>query len=711
MRPLKLSFGGVHQARIVSQKDLAWADVCALFTGRPRVSADKASAGWYCPAEFLPAYRHSDNFVARYAVTFDFDHVSDDLWEAVALAWESLAFVAYTTWSHKQEGKGLRFRVLMPFSRPASYDEYQAVARKVACDVGIENVARESFVPAQFMYLPAVAGPKAKYLSRINDGEFLDVDSVLAEYSDWTDHSQWPRRATGDGVHAIKSEQTAPVDKPGIIGEFCRAFDVPAAIERFGLPYVPTRIEGRWTYTAGSRPEGAVVYDEGQKLHSHHDTDPARGQNNSFDLVRLHKFSALDSGDAAQLPVTERPSFAAMCTLAREQPELARARAESEFSDLGPQDPSYSQLGTEFTSLGPLVGEQNPEQVGLAKSLARRLADVLSTPTAPDWLIEDVLERHVIGILAGPRGSYKSFVVLDWTMQVVTRPNAEPVYVISGEGGDFDRRSAAWLKHFRPDVKPADIPLFVVERRLDLSSKDGIESIRRDCVALGIKPSLFVLDTFSKLSGGLEENDNTDVKQFIGLLDNGLKRTETGFGATVLLVAHTGHGDSSRARGASALAADTDAEYIASRSDDVVSISRQRFKSSPELPPLHYKPHIVDLGRVDKRNKPVTSLVMLPAEPPQKKGGKAAPTTPAQKIAVKLIATMAPSGESIASEDLVLAVANQLTRGADEKRDRRKEYAARAVDQLIAMGILHSHPGERVASTPLSVGSDEDFMR
>ena len=35
------------------------------------------------------------------------------------------------------------------------------------------------------------------------------------------------------------------------------------------------REESRWTYVPGSRPEGVIVYDDGAKLHSHHDTDPA----------------------------------------------------------------------------------------------------------------------------------------------------------------------------------------------------------------------------------------------------------------------------------------------------------------------------------------------------------------------------------------------------------------------------------------------------
>lgn len=124
----------------------------------------------------------------------------------------------------------------MPLSRPAGFDEFQAVARKVASDVGIELVARESFVPAQMMYAPArpLGG---EFKSHINAGEWLDVDAVLAEYTDWTDASSWPRRKEADHATSGNAEKIDPREKPGIIGQFNRAFTISAAIEKFELPY------------------------------------------------------------------------------------------------------------------------------------------------------------------------------------------------------------------------------------------------------------------------------------------------------------------------------------------------------------------------------------------------------------------------------------------------------------------------------------------
>jgi hypothetical protein len=320
---------------------------------------------------------------------------------------------------------------------------------------------------------------------------------------------------------------------------------------------------------------------------------------------------------------------------------------------------------------------------------------VLDTPTTPEWLIEDTIERNVIAILAGPRGSLKSFLALDWSMRIAVE-TVEPVYVVSAEGGDFDRRAKAWLQHHAPSCDPATVPLYVVEKRLNLSTHEGIESIRRDCVRLSIRPKLFVLDTFSKLSGGLEENDNTAVKQFIGLLDNGLKRA---FGATVLLVAHTGHSAVTRARGASALAADTDAEYIVSRGGDGnITVTRERFKSSPELPPLYYGPRVVELGRKDAKGKAVTSLALVAAEPPEAPKGKRI-TTGAQKVILDLVEKMQVHGRSVANADIIEAFMKVTPK--PDGRDTRRRQASRTITQLAQNGWLFTDGEERVSRQPL----------
>jgi len=228
-----VSFGQGNPAVIKTVRRLEWPDFAKWLTTEPPEVQDKAERGWYCPTEFDPVYRDSQNFVARYAITYDFDHVNIDTWGDVLNAWCDTAFAIYTTFSHSVERP--RFRVVLPLSRPAGYDEFQAVARKVATDVGIDLFAGESFVPAQMMFAPTrpLGG---LFTARINEGALLDVDAVLAEYDDWTDRSSWPRRRDADNV----GTGVAHIDhlaKPGIVGEFNRAFTISQAIERFKLPY------------------------------------------------------------------------------------------------------------------------------------------------------------------------------------------------------------------------------------------------------------------------------------------------------------------------------------------------------------------------------------------------------------------------------------------------------------------------------------------
>lgn len=234
MRNLCVSFGGNNMASITDVKWWDWPTFAKWLTEEPRELTDKALGGWYCPVEFEPVYRDSQNLVARHAITYDFDHVTIDTWGDVINAWCDTAFAMYTTFSHRPDRP--RFRVVMPLSRPAGSDEFQAVARKVATDVGVELIARESFVPAQMMFCPARSFG-GQFISHINEGEWLDVDAVLAEYEDWTDHTKWPHRRDGDAVHAVAAEKVDPREKPGIIGEFNRAFTITQAIEQFQLPY------------------------------------------------------------------------------------------------------------------------------------------------------------------------------------------------------------------------------------------------------------------------------------------------------------------------------------------------------------------------------------------------------------------------------------------------------------------------------------------
>jgi hypothetical protein len=241
----------------------------------------------------------------------------------------------------------------------------------------------------------------------------------------------------------------------------------------------------------------------------------------------------------------------------------------------------------------------------------KRLSEIIANPTRPQWLIRDIIEQGVIAVLLGPRGTYKSFIAIHWAMTIAVEGMS--VAIISAEGRGIDRRFRAWLTKHAPKLKPENLPIYALEQRVDFTSLESVAAICADIDAMELPPVLIIIDTLSKNSGGMDENSNSEAKTFIGNLDVHLKRR---YGATVLLVHHTGHVEKGRARGASALEADTDAAYVIARTpgERQVTVSRERFKDSGDLPPLAYRADVIDLGEIDDDDRPVTSLALVPID-------------------------------------------------------------------------------------------------
>jgi hypothetical protein len=243
-----------------------------------------------------------------------------------------------------------------------------------------------------------------------------------------------------------------------------------------------------------------------------------------------------------------------------------------------------------------------------AKIVLRHIADIVAEKRESNWLIYETLEHGVIAVIAGARGTFKSFIALHWAMLAAL--DGHPMVMLSGEGGGLDRRVDAWMRTFAPNVDLRSLPVVALERALNLNSEEVMQDLQAAINESGNTPHLVVIDTYSKFSPGIDENDNGEVAAFIQKLSYGLREK---YGCTVALVAHSGHGDAKRPRGASALMANPDAEYIVDRPDItgmLVTVSRERFKDSPSLSPLAYKAESVDLGRLDQYGKAVTSLVV-----------------------------------------------------------------------------------------------------
>jgi predicted P-loop ATPase len=265
--------------------------------------------------------RKADAVQSRSLLTLDADHLTMNIWESVPLLFEHAAAV-YSTHSHTPEKP--RERLIIPLSRPVTPDEYEPIARKVAEIFGLNLFDDTTYQASRLMYWPSCPRD-GEYIFEYQDEDFLDPNTILAKYEDWTDISSWP---TSERENAVKIHERKkagdPAAKPGIIGAFCRVYDMASAIETF-LPdvYAPTRGSNRYSFIGGSTSGGLVLYDN-LFAYSNHATDPTGGKlTNAFDLVRIHKFGDLDEEVKALTPVNRLPSFKAMTDFAEQDKRVS----------------------------------------------------------------------------------------------------------------------------------------------------------------------------------------------------------------------------------------------------------------------------------------------------------------------------------------------------------------------------------------------------
>lgn len=254
----------------------------------------------------------------RYLITLDADNPSEDFLLDLDMELGGMEYVLYSTHSHTDANP--RYRVIIPVDRAMKPDEYQAVSRRIADNIGIESFDPSTHQAERLMYWPS--HPKdVEYVYQRGEGSLVSVDAYLGTYRDWRDTSLWP---TSDKESQIRldaaKKQGNPLEKKGLIGAFCRSYSITEAIEKF-LPgvYEPTQVEGRYTYTEGSSVGGLVIYDNDTFAYSNHATDPISGKLvNAFDLVRIHLFGAKDTGEDPATAVTKLPSYKAMIDFVNE---------------------------------------------------------------------------------------------------------------------------------------------------------------------------------------------------------------------------------------------------------------------------------------------------------------------------------------------------------------------------------------------------------
>ena len=226
--------------------------------------------GGYVGGRLKGGRRKKDCVEYRTIITLDIDHAVPGLIEQIEMLYGYRCFV-YSTHKHTPENPRLRLVILL--SRPVSPDEYVAVARKVAEDIGIEMFDDTTYEPSRLMYWPSTSSD-GEFIFRDIEGEPLNPDNVLSRYKDWRDSSEWPVSSRQQNiVQREMRKQADPLSKDGVIGAFCRTYSIEEAIANLlSDVYQPSSMPGRYDYIPADSQAGVVIY-EGKFAYSHHATD------------------------------------------------------------------------------------------------------------------------------------------------------------------------------------------------------------------------------------------------------------------------------------------------------------------------------------------------------------------------------------------------------------------------------------------------------
>lgn len=304
-------------------------EIRAAYLALPKREQDKRKdVGGFVGGTLTGAVRKNGQVAARCLVTLDIDKVEAGGTQRILAALEGLGcgYAVYSTRKHAPEAP--RLRAILPLASPLNADEYEPCARLLAqyIDPMMQCFDRTTFEPTRLMYWPSCCAD-AEYICQTADKPPVDGRALLGAAPDWREVAAWPRCPDEMATerHAA-AKQSDPETKEGMVGTFCRVYDIPKALDAF-LPgiYLPCDAStDRLTFAGGSTSGGAVLYENGKFLYSHHATDPAGGHLcNAFDLVRLHRFGTMDADAKPGTPPARLPSYAAMCKLAAADPAVA----------------------------------------------------------------------------------------------------------------------------------------------------------------------------------------------------------------------------------------------------------------------------------------------------------------------------------------------------------------------------------------------------
>lgn len=303
---------------------------------------------------------------------------------------------------------------------------------------------------------------------------------------------------------------------------------------------------------------------------------------------------------------------------------IADAAARRKIAAAAAQIAEDAAGGADVTGLrAHLLAAAGPDPA--PRRAPRSWAAVASDP-AVSWLVDGLLPRGGLGVLAGGPGAGKTLLALDLVMRmwagserwagVAIRPGS--TLYLGGEA-HLGARLRAWATHHHVGIG-ADTGRHVdiLDAIPDLASASGHAELLGVLAQCAVAPDLVVIDTLHAAAPNRTENDS----DALGPLLKALADVRHRHGCAVLLVHHTrkrgGKDLGSPAtlddlRGSGALAGAVDVALVAERRGDARELRAVKIRDGAEPSPWRYDVLAVPTGRTLADGAAEYGPVIVPA--------------------------------------------------------------------------------------------------
>ncbi len=339
-------------------------------------------------------------------------------------------------------------------------------------------------------------------------------------------------------------------------------------------------------------------------------------------------------------------------------------------------------LAEGFDVVGFLKSEAPP-----AHGLSGQWIDDLKYVYEPE-IVEDLIPARGVGVVFGPSSAGKSFVVVDWAMEIAsggkvlgmhTTPSGVLYFAGEGQHGLKKRIVASRRERGLDDVV---LPFNVLSALLDLSKSEAKDidrlcayarEIAGEMTARGAPLRVVFIDTLAAAAPGANENAGEDM----GPIMQAFHRMSEALGVVIVLVAHTGKDETRGIRGWSGIRANIEfaIECQVERDPDTKKVVRrslffEKAKDGPDGFTLtDYDLGIIEMGKKVSGNPDCTCVVQY--RPP--------PTEPTDEE----VAREREEAQRLAADELRSQVLGAIIRVSDDRWQSLKS----TIEAIRAAGI------------------------